>query len=124
MAVETTVENGLLVVTVTERWTKEKATAVQAEAARLLAGKPVRGMLIDVRAGRLDGSTLDAFDVITAHLQQLPTALRIAGVLSAEDAVLPTARFAENVAYNRGIPLRVFTEVQSAKDWLLERETP
>jgi hypothetical protein len=43
--------------------------------------------------------------------------LKAVGVGKPERADLH--RFAELVAYNRGISLRVFTDVQAAEEWLL-----
>ena len=40
-------------------------------------------------------------------------------ILAREDQVLPD-RFAETVAVNRGINLRIFTDIAEAKRWLEE----
>ena len=58
------------------------------------------------------------FQVIQYAEKTRDIALKTA-ILGREDQVLPD-KFAETVAMNRGINLRVFTDLEEAKNWLAE----
>ena len=57
------------------------------------------------------------FEFITFHIEHLPRGV-ITAVLMRPDA--GDASFIENVAVNRGVTRRVFTDKQNAVEWLLE----
>ena len=75
-------------------------------------------LLIDAVHVETKMSALDHFDFTVDHPLHLPVNLRTA-IIHHPDAT-ERFRFIENVARNRGMRLRIFTEHVQARDWLLE----
>jgi hypothetical protein len=73
-------------------------------------------VLFDCR--RMTGplSTMDRFDVAQYGSEKIERSIRIA-MLGREDQVLPD-KFFENVAVNRGMDLKLFTDIDEAVGWL------
>ena len=117
MTIQRRIENGILRVTVSGMWTRDKASALQREVASN-GVESLRGILLDARRATLNASTMDVFQIVTAHAALFPSELKTAAILSPQTAALPDARFADNLAHNRGIALRVFTDMQEAATWL------
>lgn len=74
-------------------------------------------LLIDGRGSPMTLSGLDAFFLGEKSQIFIKNRIKAVGVGKPERADLH--RFAKLVAQNRGIRLRVFTDVQSAEEWLL-----
>jgi hypothetical protein len=66
--------------------------------------------------------TMEVFTMVTAGARRYHGVLEALAFvdLNAEGGVM---RFAEDVAVNRGIPVRVFRNVEGAEKWLLSRST-
>jgi hypothetical protein len=86
--------------------------ALQAESAGM------RGMLVEVEVTYGLGLT-STKDLVSSIPSMFPNDFRIA-VLLLDDAARKSAKFAEDVAFNRGIALRVFSERDDALRWLAD----
>lgn len=74
-------------------------------------------LLVDVRNVTSSLSLLEHFEFTSSHVEHLPRGVRTA-ILMRPDAA--DTRFIENVAVNRGITIRLFTDKRKAVEWLLE----
>ena len=73
-----------------------------------------RNLLVDVQ-DVIPTSLIDAFTFTTSHVEVLPEYLKIALLSRKDDQV---AIFAEAIAQNRGINMRMFHEKNAAVVWL------
>jgi len=74
---------------------------------------------------RFEGPRLDTIDVFQIAASGRDRALGVFQAIAYVDvnAVGDLMQFAETVAVNRGIPVRVFSAVADAKKWLLDQES-
>ena len=124
MSIEYHAEHPLLIITVDEIWTKSKALSVQEEATQIIKELGLKGILLDIRNGSLQGSTTEFYEVISRYTEAYKTEVKLAAILSPEDLKLDDVQFAENVAINRSIPIRIFSDLKKAKNWLLIENSP
>jgi len=73
---------------------------------------------IDARSAEFSISTTENFWFTASFADVFPRDVRHAVVLSPGDRGHENIRFGEVVAANRGIPLRMFTDVEDARCWL------
>ena len=92
---------------------------VSAEVGALMSKHHVIHLLVDARQLITVGSTLDLFQFHSSHNDKFPPGVRIAGLVKPEH--LQDGMFAENVAQNRGVMIKVFTDDVSAIAWLNDR---
>lgn len=112
------IEDGVVVIRPADMWTPAQARAQQAEAARILGANGIRSVLVDMRGIHHGFSTLDIHEFNTRHREAFPPGTRHAVVVSGATIPPADARFAENVAVNRGVSLKVFTDIDEALRWL------
>jgi hypothetical protein len=81
-----------------------------------LARLKIGCILVDAR--QLDNmvTTLELFQFHSSHNQKLPHGVRIAGLVRSDQ--MEDGLFAENVAQNRGVMMKMFTDDQTALAWL------
>lgn len=93
--------------------------AARAEAVRLLKAMRWRRFLIDLRQVQNTFSTMDHFNIISSTVAD-PEIVQtsIAVVVDARD--FGDFRFAEDMAFNRGLGLKIFTDAAAAAAWLAE----
>jgi len=118
MSIDFQTKHSILIVTVTGRWSRPEGELVQSEAAKQVREKGLTGVLIDIREAEIDVSTLDIFDVTKAHATLFPTNIKHAMVYRPDENTLQDANFFENVASNRSVQARAFTDLETAMDWL------
>jgi len=96
--------------------TEPEIRAMTAELIRA-SGSGARGALVEVRVSR--GLDLITTKRLVSEFPSLgfPAGFRVA-VLLLDDTSRSAAYFAEDVAVNRGIPLKIFTEHAAALAWL------
>lgn len=90
-----------------------------ASIARVCRDERYRRLLVDVRQRTDKPGTMECFD----SGQEIVKAFAYSGIHIAIVGVVEWSEllsFLENVATNRGVTLRVFTEVERAKQWLLD----
>lgn len=77
-----------------------------------------RTVLVDMRKASLEVSTIDVHQFVASHRDELPADLLIAVLVQRKDWSI--AIFAENVAHNRSVYMRVFRDELHARAWLGE----
>lgn len=120
MADDIRVEADLVILCPTGVWTVELARNHQREAARIMRDGQLRALLVDLRQARAAFSTSDILDLTASHLERFPLGTRHAVVYAADTAPAEDARFVETVAFNRGLQLRMYTDIAAARRWLLQ----
>lgn len=99
--------------------TRDELEAARTEATRLLREHGLLRLMVDGRAADITGlSDVDMFEFAAAHSSALPAVDRLRMALVVPRAHAEVARFAETVAQNRGVNLRIFFDAGSARDWL------
>jgi hypothetical protein len=114
-------EADLVILRPTGAWTVEQARDHQREAARIMRNSRLRALLVDLRQARAAFSTSDILELTASHLERFPLGTRHAVVYAADTAPAEDARFVETVAFNRGLQLRMYTDIAAARRWLLQR---
>ena len=94
----------------------EEARLARNELCDVLAAHQCNGILIDETRAVKKLSVIDQHQFTIEYGSELPADVRIAVVVRRE--TLSDARFIENVAFNRGICLRVFSNKKEALNWL------
>jgi hypothetical protein len=117
-------DKGILFVTITGKLSVDDVLEVLSETARVVNDQTVRRVLGDVRSADVDVSTNDVFRCTVSLADMFPNHVKYALVFSPETFRIEEATFAEDVAVNRGVLLKMFTELSEAHDWLLAEETP
>ncbi len=76
-------------------------------------------VLVDIQ--RLEGAlgTLDAYQLVTSDMARLREGYRLKVAISDVPGNKDRLRFFENLAFNNGLDLRVFSDVEAALKWLL-----
>jgi hypothetical protein len=90
----------------------------RAKARSALAETGWAKVLIDTTGADPEMSLTDDFKFTSGHQSQLPPNLRTAIVHRADETA--RYRFIENVAINRGVNIRTFTDKTEALAWLLD----
>jgi len=80
-----------------------------------------RNVIIDIQPVPIPKKAASIYDVISSLNKDFPYGINYAIIYSKqkEEVYLNNKRFCENVAYNRGIFLQAFTDINKAEQWLL-----
>lgn len=113
-------EPGILEIVHTGIMTVREAHASRDEAGPILKAHGLRRVLADVSQTNHDDSTMDLFKFNSTHYDVFPRGTRIAAVIPPDPEHRESAQFAETVASNRGIAMKIFLTYEEAKNWLLE----
>jgi hypothetical protein len=103
--------------------TREEHRAARREAAQLCRERGWPRMLVDLRELETAGvvSTTGCYDFGRSYREDnLPTQCCIAHVLPAGRRAREDVEFTATVAVNRGITIRDFTDIESARQWLAQ----
>jgi len=111
-------EDGIVEVVHTGRMTITEATESRTEAAAIMADRGLRLILADVSDTDHDETTLDLFNFNASHYDVFPPSTRLAVVIPPDPLKANSAQFAETVAVNRGIKMKIFLGKDDAMDWL------
>jgi hypothetical protein len=108
---------------VSGRNTQENVTRYMQEVMHECAARRCRRVLIEERLEGPRLGTMEVFTMVTSGAKRYHGMLAALAFvdLNAEGGVM---RFAEDVAVNRGIPVRVFGNVEGAQKWLLSHAPP
>jgi hypothetical protein len=115
-----TIDGNILIVTPGQEWTNHQVLASRARVSRIVEGNGIKRILIDVRKSGVRMSTVEIFDLHDLHQHEFSKDTKHALLYSPANIARADVQFAENVAVNRGIYLKVFTDIESAKRWLQE----
>jgi hypothetical protein len=87
---------------------------------KLSAKHKCKYLLIDGRKSRTLPNMIDIF-MMGKDLTSSPNLLGFKIAITGEELILPNLKFFSNVAHNRGLNVEVFSEINSAKNWLLNK---
>ncbi len=99
--------------------TKKAHEASRIEAMRALAANGWSRLLVDARLIDAKMSLFDDFKFTQEHQSSIPLSVRIVVIHRPNE--LERFRFIENVAVNRGIRMKVFTDPVEATNWLTDK---
>ncbi len=108
-----------LIITASGEWTNSIAGSTQAEASRLVTENNLSGILVDLREAAIKTSTFEIYEGTASHLSKFPIQTRHAIVVANNKKAIKDVQFFENVAINRGMPAKYFTDYDEAIKWLL-----
>lgn len=118
MSFEFLAENDILVMTLHGKYTYEDSLPIREQSVQLMHKHKLRLILVDLRDAYLDFSTYEFFEFCISFQQRFPPDTRHAVVYSTRYDDVSNLAFAENVSRNRGIILKIFTDVDEARAWL------
>jgi hypothetical protein len=111
---------GYLHVIVTGDNTKENVMGYLSDLYHACVNRKCSTVLIEENLGGVPLDIIDIYDIIMeASKNVLPAIRRIAYVDTNPQHTIDTMRFAETAAVNRGVSVRVFSDVSEAKQWLV-----
>ncbi len=111
-------EDGIVEIVHAGRMTIKEATASRKEAAAMMTDRKLRLVLADVSDTDHDESTIDLLDFNASQYDVFPRFTRLAVVIPPDTGKLASAQFAETVAVNRGILMKIFLGKDDAMSWL------
>jgi hypothetical protein len=111
-------EDGILEIVHTGRMTIQEATESRNEAAGIMNERGLRYVLADVSQTDHSEATMDLYEFNASHYEVFPPRTRLAVVIPPDPSKAKSAEFAETVALNRGIAMRIFLEYDDAIRWL------
>jgi hypothetical protein len=120
MPTEITEEQGILRIRITGRWGRADSDRAQADVSDMVGERQIKGTVLDLREGQIDVSLPDALEMTIALGALFPRTTRHTVVIRDDPAMADVAQFAENVAVNRGIQLKVLSSTDAAVQWILE----
>lgn len=91
--------------------------ASRKELAQFVKKTGIKKVIVDQSEGRVDVTISELFEFHSSHNEVLPNQIKIAIIVSKEE-IADNMKFAENVAINRGIDIKVFTSVNEGIKWL------
>jgi hypothetical protein len=109
---------GILIVKHHGKLKVNEALASRAEGVPILIEHEIRKVLIDLRGARVVASPSEIFEFQAAEPREFPLGTRVAMVLSPESWAEDDVQFAVNVATNRGLIERAFTDLKEAVTWV------
>jgi hypothetical protein len=115
---EIKVLEGIVWASVSGRFSLENAKTFFLEILQRARAEGINKILIDARGITTEISTIARFEFGSHLVAQNPYQTSIA-IVGNEDAVWPD-RFLENVLVNRGVDVKVVTEIKEALKWLAE----
>lgn len=105
------------------KWDAETDNAMVKEIMNMVEQEGILNVLLDIRELQFSHSVLQMFQRVQEMREKRKatskTSRRVAIIYSVVLAV--EANFFETASQNRGLPYRVFTNIDEAKEWLLRR---
>lgn len=111
-------DSNCVILVLTGELNLEQARIARNELRDALTAHQCNRILIDETRVEKKLSVIDQHQFTTEYGSELPPDVRIAVVVRREQ--ISEARFVENVAFNRGIHLRIFPNQKNAINWLSE----
>jgi hypothetical protein len=111
--------SGILTVRFTGWLTRHQAESAQTETARIVSERGILRVLVDIRSATVSACLIDIFDFVVSAVHLLPRSTKYAVVFSPNTFSPKNAGFAEDVGVNRGLNIKMFTQIDEARKWLL-----
>lgn len=118
MSVKYHTEGHILVVTLVGDLSKQDLMQSHREASERQKENGIRGILVDGRLARSRVSTAERFNLVCSLQEMYSLVTKHAVVYTPGHHDPEEATFAENVATNRGVRLKMFTDIGDARVWL------
>jgi hypothetical protein len=117
---EFTIDDAAGILTVTHSGTvrMDEVLASRAEGIPIVRDHGIRNVMIDLREAQIALSVAETFEFQAGEPQEYPLGTRLALVLSAQSWAEEDVQFAVNVATNRGLIERAFTDLAEAVAWI------
>src|SRR5215472_548746 len=115
---------GYLHVIVTGDNTRENVTRYMEEVIRECTRRQCFRVLIEERLEGPRLGTLEVFEMVAAGSERFLRTLKAMAYVDVNARSAEMTRFAENVAVNRGFPVKVFHTVAAAEHWLQAGSPP
>jgi len=115
----TVLDSGVLEIVHTGEMTIVQASLSRDEAAAMMKKSGLRLVLADVSRTAHDETTMDLMEFNASHYDVFPNGTRLGVVIPSDPGKADSARFAETVAVNRGVAMRIFLDYDEALSWLL-----
>ena len=112
------VDHPILIITVSGIYADKDAGSAQAEASRLVKENKLTGVLVDLREAKIQMSIYEIYEGTASHRDKFPIETKHAIVVPVNNQILKDVKFSENVAINRGIKEKSFTDFDEAIKWL------
>ena len=94
--------------------TREDSESSMASLEKIINETNFTKVLADTRKQESAPGTMDIFN----FGELLPRSIKIAILATGEQSTAQDVKFAENVAYNRGVNIKTFTSKEKALEWL------
>ena len=108
----------VMLVTVEGKWDKGTATQARHKTSSMATRDGFKAMLIDLRNAQVLMSVTDIVELTPYLKEDFPHGFRHALVVPDDSVLSENTRFAENLAVNNGINLRMFSDYEKAISWL------
>ncbi len=112
-------ENGYVEITLTGDPNGDRFNASRAEANELMKKTGCKGLLVDATGLTRMLPVIADFEFTTGHTTELPKGTRHAVIVN--PVHMERMQFVEDVAQNRFIDLRIFTDRAKALSWLIDK---
>jgi len=119
MPVEFRPENTILFVEAKGTFSARDMQGLRSESAKMAEQQGLSKLLVDIRQTEILTTMTDIFEFMVSLEEAFPVETKHAVVYSPDTHDSSKARFGETVAANRSIPLRMFTDIDEARSWLL-----
>ncbi len=113
-----TTDHDIIVIKISGNWSGDEGRQAQKETSELCRELNCKGILVDLREGKVTAEPADIFEVTAGHADVFPLGTRHAMLISKSDASWENADFFSDIAANRGIPARFFDDRDEAVRWL------
>lgn len=117
------IEQNILIMTITGTCTINGVEQARTQSAAMCKEADITHELIDICDAEIHFSTLEIFEFITSFADVFPRHTKHAVVFSPTTFDSEKSRFAETVANNHGIIMKMFTDLDEATRWLTNTES-
>lgn len=114
-------EEWLVEIVHTGHMTIKEATESRNEAGAVMTERDLRFVLADVSETDHAETTMDLYEFNASHYEVFPPGTRLAVVIPPDPGKAKSALFAETVALNRGIAMKIFLKCDEALQWLRQQ---
>lgn len=116
-------EDGVLVVTLVGELSKKDLLQIHSETSKHQREGGTQRVLVDARLARSCVSVAERFELTSSLRERFSQNTKHAVVYSPGKHDLSEVTFAQNVAFNRGTSLKMFTDIIEARAWLANTDS-
>jgi len=90
----------------------------RAELASMVKETGIKNVVIDMRGVKLNLNNVDEYQFSNSNIKYLPRGTEVATIIAENDPFKHDHKYMEVVSLNRGFPIRMFTNIEEAEQWL------